>query len=78
MITGEADVGIIFHHLARYYANAYPELYEMLTVSGAEQFAGEIAMVPVMSPLRATAARALLRTFLRSPIPSIRDTGSLR
>jgi hypothetical protein len=62
--SGEADVGIIFHHLARYYANAYPELYEMLTVSGAEQFAGEIAMVPVMSPLRATAARAFAAYFL--------------
>jgi molybdate-binding protein len=31
---GYADVGIIFHHLARYFAAAYPELCAMIIVPG--------------------------------------------
>jgi hypothetical protein len=30
----DADVGIIFHHLARYFAATYPELCAMVTVPG--------------------------------------------
>jgi len=61
----EADVGIIFHHLARYFAMTYPELCAMVTVPGAEQFSSTIAMAQTVDPLRAPAAKAFSEYFLR-------------
>ena len=60
----DADVGIIFHHLARYFAATYPELCAMVTVPGAEQFTSTIAMVQTVDPLRAPAAKAFSEFFL--------------
>ena len=60
----DADVGIIFHHLARYFAATYPELCAMVTVPGAEQFTSTIVMVQMVDPLRAPAAKALSEFFL--------------
>ena len=60
----DADVGIIFHHLARYFAATYPELCAMVTVPGAEQFTSTIAMVQTVDPLRAPAAKAFSKFFL--------------
>ena len=60
----EADVGIIFHHLARYFANAYPQVCAMVTVPGAEQFSSTIAMVSAINPLRAKAGKAFAEYFL--------------
>jgi hypothetical protein len=60
----EAEVGIIFHHLARYFANAYPQVCAMVTVPGAEQFSSTIAMVSAIDPLRAKAANAFAEYFL--------------
>jgi hypothetical protein len=60
----EADVGIIFHHLARYFAATYPELCAMVTVPGAEQFSSTIAMAETVGPLRAPAAKAFSEFFL--------------
>jgi hypothetical protein len=61
---GAADVGIIFHHLARYYAAAYPQLCAMVEVTGAEGFSSTIAMVSGIKPLRAQAANAFSEFFL--------------
>jgi hypothetical protein len=60
----EADVGVIFLHLARYFANAYPQVCTMVTVPGAEQFCSTIAMVSAIDPLRAKAGRAFAEYFL--------------
>ena len=61
----DADVGIIFHHLARYFAMTYPELCAMVTVPGAEQFSSTIATAQTVDPLRAPAAKAFSEFFLR-------------
>ncbi|MBV8133146.1 MAG: substrate-binding domain-containing protein [Alphaproteobacteria bacterium] len=60
----DADVGIIFHHLARYFAATYPELCAMVTVPGAEKFSSSIAMAQTIDPLRAPAAEAFSKFFL--------------
>ena len=60
----DADVGIIFHHLARYFAATYPELCAMVTVPGAEKFSSTIAMAETIDPLRAPAATAFSEFFL--------------
>ncbi len=59
-----ADVGIIFHHLARYFAGAYPQLCTMVAVPGADKFSSQIAMVSSLAPLRAQAAKAFSEFFL--------------
>jgi len=60
----DADVGIILHHLARYFAATYPELCAMVTVPGAEKFSSTIAMAQINDPLRAPAAKAFAEFFL--------------
>jgi hypothetical protein len=62
--NGEAEAGVIFHHLAQYYATAYPDLFAMTSVAGAERFSETIAMALVVDPLRAQAARAFAEFFL--------------
>jgi Bacterial extracellular solute-binding protein len=58
-----ADVGIIFHHLARYYAAAYPGLFALVTAPEAERFSSTIAMASAVDPLRAQAAKAFSDFF---------------
>jgi accessory colonization factor AcfC len=60
----DADVGIIFHHLARYFAATYPELCAMVMVPGAKKFSSTIAMAKTTEPLRASAAKAFSEFFL--------------
>jgi hypothetical protein len=60
----DADVGIIFHHLARYFAATYPELCALVMVPGAEKFSSTIAMAQTIDPLRAAAATAFSEFFL--------------
>jgi Bacterial extracellular solute-binding protein len=60
-----ADVGIILHHLALYFATAYSELCTMVPVEGADKFSSTIGMVSTVEPLRAQAAKAFLEFFLR-------------
>ena len=62
----KADVGIIFHHLARYFAAAYPELCAMVTAPPAEEFSSTIAMVSAIDPPRALAAEAFSTFFLEA------------
>jgi hypothetical protein len=61
--TGKADVGIIVHHLARYFAATYPQHCAMVTVPGAERFSSTIALAAVADPLRAQAAQAFSEFF---------------
>ena len=61
--TGKADVGIIVHHLARYFAATYPQHCAMVTVPGAERFSSTIALAPMANPLRAQAAQAFSEFF---------------
>jgi Bacterial extracellular solute-binding protein len=61
---GYADIGIIFHHLAVYFAAAYPQLCAMITVPEAEKYSSNIAMVRTAEPLRAQAAKAFWEFFL--------------
>jgi hypothetical protein len=61
---GYADVGIIFHHLARYFAAAYPQLCALVTVPDAEKFSSTIAMIAAVDPPRSTAASAFSEFFL--------------
>lgn len=60
---GKADVGIVVHHLARYFAETYPQHCAMVTVAGAERFSSTIALVPAADPLRAPAAQAFSEFF---------------
>jgi hypothetical protein len=60
----DADIGIIFHHVARYFAANYPELCAMVTVPGAEKFSSTIAMAQINDPVRALAAKAFAEFFL--------------
>lgn len=60
----EADVGVIFHHLARNFAGTYPQVCAMVPVPGAKQFSSTIAMVSAIAPLRAKAAKAFAEYFL--------------
>jgi len=64
LAAGEADVGVIFHHLARYFADAYPQVCAIATVPGAEQSFSTIAMVSAIDPLRAKAGKAFIEYFL--------------
>jgi hypothetical protein len=61
--TRHADAGIIFRHLAHYFAASYPELCAMVAVPGAEQFSSSLAMAMTSTPLRAQAAHAFSEFF---------------
>jgi len=60
----DADVGIIVHHLARYFATTFPELCAMVGLPEAEKFSSSIAIVEAIDPLRAAAAKAFSEFFL--------------
>ena len=60
----DADVGIIFHHLASYFAATYPELCALVIVAGAEKYSSTIAMGQTIDLLRVTAATAFSEFFL--------------
>ena len=59
-----ANVGIIFAHLARYYARTFPDLVEMIEVPGAERFSSTIALTAAAAPLHPPAATAFEEFFL--------------
>lgn len=64
--NGYADAGIIFHHLAQYYAAAYPDVCRMIAVPGAERYSSTIAIARASNPLRARAASAFAEFFLQT------------
>ena len=57
-----ADVGLIFGHLARFYAETYPEDLTWTALPGAARFGREIAMAPSRAPLSAE-TDAFMRFF---------------
>jgi hypothetical protein len=59
LINGLADGGLIFRHLANFYASAFPERLRALAVPGAERFGQDIAIV------RTTRSHALAASFER-------------
>jgi extracellular solute-binding protein len=59
-----ANVGIIFSHLAQYYARTFPTLVEAIDVPGAEHFSSTIALAAASPPLRPRAAAAFEEFFL--------------
>jgi hypothetical protein len=74
----DADVGIIFHHLARYFPATYPELCAMVTVPGAENFSLSIAMAQTIDPLRPQRPKPSWNSFSVSLARSIRATALQR
>jgi hypothetical protein len=62
--SGEADVGIIVHHIARYFAANYCSLCAMVEVPDAENFCASIAMASAVDPPRAQAAKAFTDFFM--------------
>jgi hypothetical protein len=56
LINGLADGGLIFSHLANFYASAFPERLRALAVPGAERFGQDIAIVRTTRASRALAA----------------------
>jgi Bacterial extracellular solute-binding protein len=61
-----AHVGIIYAHLAQYYAAAFPQIFAKITVPGAEQFSSTIVFVRSVNPLRSAAAKAFSEYFLEA------------
>jgi hypothetical protein len=59
LINDLADGGLIFSHLAQFYARAFPERLHALSVPGAERFGQDIAIV------RTTRRHALAASFER-------------
>lgn len=59
LINDLADGGLIFSHLANFYAGAFPERLRALGVPGAERFGQDIAIV------RTTRGHALAAAFER-------------
>jgi len=52
VLNGLADGGIIFVHLAAYYAHQYPDRLDYVDVPGAEQFGQKIAMARTIRSAR--------------------------
>jgi hypothetical protein len=65
LINGLADGGLIFSHLARFYAAAFPDRLRSVAVPGAEQFGQDIAMVRT-THARSPLAAAFERFFLEA------------
>ena len=59
-----AHVGIIYAHLAQYYAATFPQIFAKVMVPGAEQFSSTIAMVRSVDSLRAAGGKAFSEYFL--------------
>ena len=64
LAKNQANVGIIFAHLARYYARTFPDLVEMIEVPGADRFSSTIALTAAAAPLHPHAAIAFEEFFL--------------
>ena len=78
IVARDADVGIILHHLARYFAATYSELCAMVTAPGAEKLFSSIAMAQAIDPLRPSAAKPFRNSFSEPFARSIRATASRR
>jgi hypothetical protein len=59
-----AEVGVIFHHLAQYYAATYADVFAMQALPGADRYSSTIAIAPAADPLRAAAAKGFAEFFM--------------
>lgn len=64
LAKSHANVGIIFRHLACYYARTFPTLLETVEITGAERFSSTIALTATSRSLRPRAAAAFEEFFL--------------
>jgi hypothetical protein len=71
LAAGEADVGIIFHHLARYFATAYPQACAMVLCLERNNSRGLSRSPPQLTRCVRTLRRLLLNISSLSPVPSI-------
>jgi len=65
LINGLADGGLIFSHLAHFYAAVFPDQLRAVAVPGAERFGQNIAMVRTSRP-RSALADAFERFFMEA------------
>src|ERR1700730_5875636 len=75
LAKNHANVGIIFSHLAQYYAPMFPTLVDTVNVPGAERFSSTIAVTAASAPLRPRAATRLRNSSLISPARFIHNRG---
>lgn len=59
-----AAVGVVFHHLALYYARTFPDLFDLVPVAGAEELGAAIHVAPVREAQNKAALAAFLDYFL--------------
>jgi hypothetical protein len=60
---GYADAAFTQYHLVSYWTRLFPNHFELVPVSGAEQFFVKIAFARAIDPLRARAATAFEEFF---------------
>jgi hypothetical protein len=63
---GYADVAFTQYHLISYWTRIFPRHFELVPISGAEQYSVKIAFARVIDPLRPSAARAFEEFFFGS------------
>ncbi len=61
-----AGAGIIFHHLALYYARTFPDIFDLVPVTGADAWGAALHVAPV----RETRNKAVLSAFLEYFLPA--------
>ena len=61
---GYADIGITQYHLCSYFTRTFPSESEVVPITGAEEFGGNIALARVVNPLRERTARAFEEYFM--------------
>ena len=72
LLTGQADAGLLFGHLAAFYARAFPDRLVARPIAGAEVFGESVLMARTDE---AGAARAPLFTFLLEAAPDAYASG---
>ena len=75
LLNDHADGGLIFSHLANFYAHAFPERLRALAVPGAERFGQDIAIVRTM---RNHALAASFERFFMEVAPVAYPEGGIR
>jgi len=75
LLNGLADGGLIVRHLARFYAEAFPDLLRAIDVAGAERFGQEIGVVETERARRHPLAAAFRRFLMEAAQSAYPDGG---
>ncbi|MEM6822619.1 MAG: substrate-binding domain-containing protein [Verrucomicrobiota bacterium] len=75
--NGRADAGLIFRHLAHYYANMFPDLLSVVEVEGAESFSADIYVTTTARSSRNSWGAVFVR-FLREAAPEAYPRGGFQ